>query len=88
LSGAQIHAVVFDLDGVLIESEQLWDEVREELGARPRRPLPRAGPGAHDRHELDEWSRYMHDVVSLDESPIAQARRRLSAPVYVSSAAG
>ena len=26
-----IEAVVFDLDGVLLESEQVWDEVREQL---------------------------------------------------------
>jgi len=25
------EAVVFDLDGVLLESEQVWDEVREQL---------------------------------------------------------
>jgi len=30
-----IDAVVFDLDGVLVDTEQLWDEVREGL-ARER----------------------------------------------------
>ena len=26
-----IEAVVFDLDGVILDSEQVWDEVREQL---------------------------------------------------------
>ncbi len=64
-----IQAVVFDLDGVLVDSEHVWDEVREEL-ARER------GGRWHDRAQADmmgmsspEWSRYMHDVVGLDETP-------------------
>ena len=66
-----ITAVVLDLDGVLVDSEQLWDEVREGL-ARER------GGRWHDRAQADmmgmsstEWSRYMHDVIGLDESPEA-----------------
>jgi HAD superfamily hydrolase (TIGR01509 family) len=64
-----INAVVFDLDGVLLDSEQLWDEVREEL-ARER------GGQWSDRAQAEmmgmsspEWSRYMHEVVGLPESP-------------------
>jgi len=64
-----IDAVVFDLDGVLVDTEQLWDEVREGL-ARER------GGRWSERAQADmmgmsspEWSRYMHDVVGLRESP-------------------
>ena len=64
-----IEAVVFDLDGVLVDSEHVWDEVREEL-ARER------GGRWHDHAQADmmgmsstEWSRYMHDVIGLSSSP-------------------
>ena len=64
-----IDAFVFDLDGVLLDSEQIWDEAREEL-ARER------GGRWHERAQRDmmgmsspEWSRYMHDVIGLREPP-------------------
>jgi len=66
---ATTRAVVFDLDGVLLDSEQIWDDVRERL-ARER------GGRWSERAQADmmgmsspEWSRYMHDVVGLSESP-------------------
>jgi HAD superfamily hydrolase (TIGR01509 family) len=66
---SRVEAVVFDLDGVIVDSEHLWDEVREEL-ARER------GGRWHDRAQADmmgmsapEWSRYMHEVIGLSESP-------------------
>ena len=64
-----IEAVVFDLDGVLLDSEQLWDEVREGL-ARER------GGRWHDGAQADimgmssrEWSVYMHERIGLAEPP-------------------
>jgi HAD superfamily hydrolase (TIGR01509 family) len=64
-----IEAIVFDLDGVLVDSEHVWDEVREEL-ARER------GGRWHEEAQADmmgmsstEWSRYMHDVIGLTEAP-------------------
>jgi HAD superfamily hydrolase (TIGR01509 family) len=66
---SRVEAVVFDLDGVIVDSEHVWDEVREEL-ARER------GGRWHERAQTDmmgmsspEWSRYMHDVIGLRESP-------------------
>jgi HAD superfamily hydrolase (TIGR01509 family) len=64
-----MKAVVFDLDGVILDSEELWDEVREGLARQH---------GGHwsERAQADmmgmsstEWSKYMHDVVGLAESP-------------------
>jgi HAD superfamily hydrolase (TIGR01509 family) len=64
-----IQAVVFDLDGVLVDSEHVWDDVRETL-ARERGGRWHAGAQA-DMMGMSstEWSRYMHDVVGLRETP-------------------
>jgi HAD superfamily hydrolase (TIGR01509 family) len=66
-----IAAVVFDLDGVLVDTETVWDDVREAL-VRER------GGRWHERAQADmmgmsslEWSRYMHEELGLSESPQA-----------------
>ena len=76
-----IDAVVFDMDGVLVNSEHVWDEIREAL-ARER------GGHWHPQAQRDmmgmsspEWSRYMHEVVGLPDSPEdinAEVVRRLA----------
>jgi HAD superfamily hydrolase (TIGR01509 family) len=77
-----IDAVVFDLDGVLIDSEQVWDEARRELAAE-------LGGRWHERAQRDmmgmsslEWSAYMQDELGLQLPPQAisdEVVRRLEA---------
>ena len=66
---SQIVAVVFDMDGVLVDTEHLWDEVREELttdwGGRYTPEAQEAMMGMSS----PEWSRYLHERVGLREQP-------------------
>lgn len=64
-----IEAVVFDLDGVLVDSEHVWDEVREEL-ARERGGRWHEGAQAEMMGmSSTEWSQYMRDVIGLPGPP-------------------
>ena len=64
-----VAAVVFDMDGVIVDSEQVWDEVREELvadwGGRYSPEAQRAMMGMSS----PEWSRFMHEELGLAQSP-------------------
>ena len=64
-----VAAVVFDMDGVIVDTEQVWDEVREELvadwGGRYSPGAQRAMMGMSS----GEWSRYLHDEVGLPQAP-------------------
>jgi HAD superfamily hydrolase (TIGR01509 family) len=64
-----IDAVVFDMDGVLIQSEEVWDEVREayvrERGGRYDTEVQRAMMGMSSV----EWSHYLHETAGVPDEP-------------------
>ena len=64
-----IEAVVFDLDGVLLDSEQVWDEVRVQLARERGGHWSESAQRDMMGMSSPEWSRYMHDVVGLTDSP-------------------
>jgi HAD superfamily hydrolase (TIGR01509 family) len=64
-------AVVLDLDGVLLDSEQVWNEAKRELveeqGGRWRERAPRDMMGMSS----PEWSRYLVDELGVPLEPAA-----------------
>ena len=69
-----VAAVVFDLDGVLVDSEQRWDAAREALvrerGGRWAESATRAMMGMSS----PEWSAYLRDELGVDMEPAEIAR--------------
>jgi HAD superfamily hydrolase (TIGR01509 family) len=64
-----ITAVVFDMDGVIVDSEQVWDEVRalytRETGGTYTDSATRDMMGMSSV----EWSRYMADALGVPGTP-------------------
>jgi HAD superfamily hydrolase (TIGR01509 family) len=68
-SSSKVAAVVFDLDGVLVDSEAVWDEVRRQF-------TEENGGRWHDEAQRDmmgmsstEWSRYVRDRLGVQMEP-------------------
>jgi HAD superfamily hydrolase (TIGR01509 family) len=66
---SDLRAVIFDLDGVLLDSETAWDEARRELvqssGGTWRPEATRAMMGMSSV----EWSRYLRDELGVPMAP-------------------
>ena len=64
-----IEAVVFDLDGVILQTEEVWDEVRGrylvERGGRYDEQAQRAMMGM----SAPEWSRYLAEELGVPGTP-------------------
>jgi HAD superfamily hydrolase (TIGR01509 family) len=65
----QTAAVIFDLDGVLLDSESAWVEVKKEF-------TEESGGHWEERARVEmlgmsspEWSRYMHDELGVPVTP-------------------
>ena len=72
-----IEAVVFDLDGVLVQSEELWDAARRELAEEHDIAWPDDATDAMMGMSSKEWSRYVHEEVGVPEPPDEINRRVL-----------
>jgi HAD superfamily hydrolase (TIGR01509 family) len=63
------EAVIFDLDGVLLDSEQVWNQAKEQLvrerGGRWRDQAPRDMMGMSS----PEWAAYLRDELGVDLEP-------------------
>jgi beta-phosphoglucomutase-like phosphatase (HAD superfamily) len=66
---AVIDAVIFDLDGVLVESEQLWDAARRELVTDAGGTWRAEATGVMQGMSSTEWSAYLHDALGVPMDP-------------------
>jgi HAD superfamily hydrolase (TIGR01549 family) len=85
-----VDAIIFDLDGVLLDSEPIWSEVRKEY------TIARGGHWVSDAQErmmgmsTQEWAQYLHDDLRVpvpagtiaDEVIYEMVRRYGTAPPW------
>ena len=63
-----VEAVVFDMDGVIADTEHVWDEVREALVADWGGTYSAVAQRAMMGMSSAEWSRYMHEELGLAQT--------------------
>jgi HAD superfamily hydrolase (TIGR01509 family) len=78
-----IEAVVFDMDGVIVDSEERWEAVRRQLVLDAGRPYPDEATRRMQGMSAPEWERYLHDELGVPGSP-EEIGRRVVAEIEVS----
>ncbi len=73
------QAVIFDLDGTLIDTEPVWDQVRRALAAEDGRDWPDSASRAVMGMSTREWSAYMSDVAGIGATAEVAAKRTIDA---------
>ena len=66
---SEVDAVIFDLDGVLVDSEQIWDASRRALVAERGGTWVDGATRAMMGMSSLEWSQYMHETLGVPLSP-------------------
>ncbi|MBV9453968.1 MAG: HAD family phosphatase [Rubrobacter sp.] len=65
----RIRAVIFDLDGVLVDSEQVWDAARRQLAEESGGHWSESATQDMMGMSSTEWSRYMHEELGVKMPP-------------------
>lgn len=73
------HAIVFDLDGTLTDTEPAWDRVRRGLAAEDGVDWPPEATTAMMGMNTREWSTHLSERVGLAGTPSDAARRTIEA---------
>ncbi|WP_040781991.1 HAD family hydrolase [Rhodococcus ruber] len=69
MSDNDVQAVVFDLDGVLIDSEPLWEQVRRQVVAEYGGRWTDEAQSRLMGMSTPEWARYLSDGLGVDLPP-------------------